>query len=806
MKLPNLAVIFIIIILPLSVVLSTYMQLQIDVLNAKENYSTKLLDATYDGILSFELNSLSLDNVAGESVKSYVQDAVSTFFTTMSINMGSSGGEDSNIQSYVPAILFTTYDGYYIYSPVKTDKVKVDYDNTGVAVQDSTGELVYDDGSDSGTTAVEEDGKYKVDGAITEYNYMVKPFIYYSATYASDDDIKNINYESSGDYALVVNYSLDNHVALYGRYHDGTYGGRTISKSGYLINLENTDVKISGDFYVKGSYDTGEATSDTNVDFAIPYTSLDEEDWIDLIECYDANYQNDGSGGEVVINEPDSYMGDENYDSGYFVANNGRTYVIRGHRENKSNTSNSYTIINNYEEMNEVSNRDNGGEAIIDYTLKKEQADNTTYIDVEVNGCPITDPDAKAYYLKAYFFSNWVQKELSDSTNGVEVKIADIKNVYDNGDDASWIASKILVNNQGIEEFTGDEPLFLLDDPTQDPEKDDSIFTQHKRQVIQNSIQYNLNSAISTYNEYYAGSIDFSMPVFTPDDWDKILTKVSMATFMQGVPCGGSTWGDYAIATSTNNKVFVNKSNLFFISDVNNRSDMQSSYHSIDCKKLYDEVKEIMDNGGNPEVYADMSHEYSYDAKEEDAGLYALKESGGSYKKYYNLGGQWYSWNGMKIPETETSLIKQLRDDAIEVASAYVDLQADDPLLRYQLGYCIEDGTNNFSYYKFGEEDENGYFVPFEDSVTTGYNPKGDISQTSYEPHVTETVILYDHMNVDCYWCMMSANYESFDFMDDYEGNGNWADNVSKKIATAWYTYMAKYRNNQFNMTDSIQR
>ena len=43
--------------LPLSVVLSTYMQLQIDVLLAKEDYSTKLLDSTYDGILSFGISS-----------------------------------------------------------------------------------------------------------------------------------------------------------------------------------------------------------------------------------------------------------------------------------------------------------------------------------------------------------------------------------------------------------------------------------------------------------------------------------------------------------------------------------------------------------------------------------------------------------------------------------------------------------------------------------------------------------------------------------------------------------------------------
>lgn len=429
MKLPNLAIIFIIIILPLSVVLSTYMQLQIDVLNAKENYSTKLLDATYDGILSFELNSLSLDNVAGESVKSYVQDAVSTFFTTMSINMGSSGGEDSNIQSYVPAILFTTYDGYYIYSPVKTDKVKIDYDVDGVAVQDDTGELVYDDGSDTGTTAVEEDGKYKVDGAITEYNYMVKPFIYYSATYASDKDIGDINYDDSDSYSLVVNYSLDNHVALYGRYndkYDGTSGERTISKSGYLINLENTNVEISGKFFLRGSYDSGTpptGENGTNVDLAIEYQEYDEDDFVDLIECPDTNFQTENVNvedgiyiardGEIITNDDGEYIGDydpanpnSEYKRGYFEIGD-TTYLIRGRR------SESNAIINNYTQMSS-DGEDHGGESIIDYTLEKEEQDDDEYVEVTVNGCKITDKDAKAYYLKAYFFSNWVQKELGD--------------------------------------------------------------------------------------------------------------------------------------------------------------------------------------------------------------------------------------------------------------------------------------------------------------------------------------------------------------------------------------------------------
>lgn len=190
MKLSNLSIIFIIIMLPLSVVLSTYMQLQIDVLLAKEDYSTKLLDSTYDGILSFEINSLSIDAAEGQSVKSYVSNAVNTFFNTMSINMGKSGASNINVQTYVPAILFTTYDGYYIYSPVKTSKVKID-NTTGISREtEDDKEILYEgrNPTDEVTAIESDDNNGKVvyntqNRTKLEYNYMVKPFIYYSANY-----------------------------------------------------------------------------------------------------------------------------------------------------------------------------------------------------------------------------------------------------------------------------------------------------------------------------------------------------------------------------------------------------------------------------------------------------------------------------------------------------------------------------------------------------------------------------------------------------------------------------------------------
>lgn len=793
MKLPNLAVIFIIIILPLSVVLSTYMQLQIDVLNTKEELSTRLLDATYDGILSFELNSLSIDNVEGHSVKSYVNDAVNTFFTTMSINMGSSGAANTNLQAYVPAILFTTYDGYYIYSPVKTKSVLLD-DTTGIAKEnDYDGELLYDDGTENGTTGITDSASSTTfnleEDLPNSYNYMVKPFIYYSATYASQEDIGAMDFNSNDEYAVIINYSLDNHVALYGRYSDGGVP-RTISKSGYLTYLgedssPTIEIKPNSEFFIRGILNEAITNPDENksseADLKLRYDSLSKEEWIDLIEAPDTNYCN----GTIESNDDNAYMGDDNYPKGYFEYN-GIEYLIRGKRYNSTN------IINNYTEMS-YDGEDHGGESIIDYTLKREELDNKTYVEISVNGCDITDKDAKEYYLKSYFFSEWFQKELSD-----KIKIKDIRTAYSNGtEDDLWMQNQILVNNQGIENYTSEEYLIDLkgDKETNDPEADTSLFSQHKRQVIQNSIQYNLNSAISTYNDNYKGSTDFSMPAFTSEDWDKILTKVSMATFMQGVPCGTSTWGDYAIATSTNNKVFVNKNNLYFLKNEESKSDLESSYHYVDCSKLHEEVE-----SSTGDVYADMSFEYTYDVSEENVTVYAVKE-GSKYMKYYYSEGKCYYWNGLIVEESKTA---EINENKISVGSVYIETTEGNALERMELvNFVIDSGTYHF--FEYGKQDDDGYLIPFTEDIVAAYDPTNE--KYSMEPSSAAKVLLYDHMNVDCYWCMMSANYESFDFnAETCPITGSNDCETCKKIRKAWYTYIAKYRNNQFNMTDAIQR
>jgi len=191
MKYQSIAVIFVLILLPIALVLSNYIQNQTDTLALETSYKTKLADSTYDAIEAYQINSLNTQSVAGESIKSYVTASVNTFFTTLATNMGISSASKTSLLPYVPAILFTTYDGYYIYSPVKTSKVHISNNDMGGIASETEDdkELIYEGISNDEVTAIESDdnnGKvvYKTqDRTKLEYNYMVKPFIYYSANY-----------------------------------------------------------------------------------------------------------------------------------------------------------------------------------------------------------------------------------------------------------------------------------------------------------------------------------------------------------------------------------------------------------------------------------------------------------------------------------------------------------------------------------------------------------------------------------------------------------------------------------------------
>ena len=80
MKIQGLAVIAIIIILPMSIILSSYSKNQIKTLQLQTQYDSKLQNATYDAIKAFQLNmsNSSTSDLANSKMRD-INASVNTF-------------------------------------------------------------------------------------------------------------------------------------------------------------------------------------------------------------------------------------------------------------------------------------------------------------------------------------------------------------------------------------------------------------------------------------------------------------------------------------------------------------------------------------------------------------------------------------------------------------------------------------------------------------------------------------------------------------------------------------------------------
>ena len=194
MKYQYLAVVFVIIMLPISLVFSAYIGTQLDTLDLQISYDTKLDNATYDAIKAFQLNTVN--STTSDIVNSKIRDieaAANSFFTSIATNFNMAGYNSDILQQYVPALVFTLYDGFYIYSP---------FENT---LDEETRQQLQNNAS---ATYV---GGERVTG--------LKPYIYYSCRYVQ------------GTTDVVITYSLDNYVTI-----QGQANGKKINDAGYLLS------------------------------------------------------------------------------------------------------------------------------------------------------------------------------------------------------------------------------------------------------------------------------------------------------------------------------------------------------------------------------------------------------------------------------------------------------------------------------------------------------------------------------------------------------------------------------------------
>ena len=203
MKIQNYSVIFIVIIMPIALILSIYTGNLIDVANKQSQYDALLLGATYDAVRAYQMNTLnnSYDSESNSKVRD-INASINSFFNSLAAGMSQSGLTKNELTDYVPAMLYTLYDGYYVYgvyNNVASTKNGISYDTTGTSRNNQ---------------------------------YGLKPYVYYSCEYAS----------STAGYDLIVNYTLDNYITVTGTY---TVGGvkKNIAMSGYYINTDRIKLK-----------------------------------------------------------------------------------------------------------------------------------------------------------------------------------------------------------------------------------------------------------------------------------------------------------------------------------------------------------------------------------------------------------------------------------------------------------------------------------------------------------------------------------------------------------------------------------
>ena len=126
----------------------------------------------------------------------------------MATNFSTLGYTKDTLQNYVPAIVYTMYDGYYIYSP---------YTNTW-----------WTDGANSD---IQDQISQQIPTQNTYGNdenlYGLKPYIYYSCRYKKGSSLD-----------VVITYSLDNYVQI-----QGLVDGKAVNKYGYLLS----DVSVNGE-------------------------------------------------------------------------------------------------------------------------------------------------------------------------------------------------------------------------------------------------------------------------------------------------------------------------------------------------------------------------------------------------------------------------------------------------------------------------------------------------------------------------------------------------------------------------------
>lgn len=535
MKLQNMTVIFIIIMIPIILVVSYYIGLQINTITMQKNYTVKLQTAAKDSIQALEINTVEWNSASSNLADSKRRDvlaAINTFTTSLANGMGIGGAGKGRIQTYIPAIVYTMYDGYYIYSA------------SLMKDQNTTTE---------GLTQFDDDGTIKSKGT-PSYQYILKPYSPYSARYAN------------GNVDVTVNYTLDNYIRVY-----GTVNGEYQTKEGYLVVCDSgegvkgvTSGRISGIEY-RGAVIKPETLKENVYNVYIDKEEIKEYPYI--YDQYDnklywdknADPNEDGvtEGNYFSVDKYNNKVYLQNAlpegDAGFSITNRFRKISIPmyDNREDEWTVQKVFQILNPgggykfYYENQSGAFVEFTAENVLDSVNKDE------------------DYSAINYCVESYVFTQWVTKNLGN------IKVGDMQ--ISTGNSINSLENITSAEQQYYGQYNNvgsDQYIFRISDSNNpDPENDDayaeSVLAQHKKDIIINTIEKNLSQATAQAQAMNL-NYEYKLPQLSYDEWEQALSNISIIAFMQGMPIGLKYYNNYAIATSTLNKEFVDPDELYF--------------------------------------------------------------------------------------------------------------------------------------------------------------------------------------------------------------------------------------------------
>jgi hypothetical protein len=95
-------------------------------------YDAMLTSATYDAIKAFQLNAVN--STTSDLANSKMRDleaSVNSFRNSIMAGFELNGYTEDDLNNYIPALVYTLYNGLYIYSPYENINYRYEIDEDG---------------------------------------------------------------------------------------------------------------------------------------------------------------------------------------------------------------------------------------------------------------------------------------------------------------------------------------------------------------------------------------------------------------------------------------------------------------------------------------------------------------------------------------------------------------------------------------------------------------------------------------------------------------------------------------------------